>query len=185
MNWDQIREWQAAGFGVGSQTQTHPHMHRIPIEDSRRELKFQTNAFSPSWDCGRCCSPIPMANTTAPCWNSSGKQASRPLSARIPGWRTGITGFRTAEIRPERAIRRPQRAGNRHQRPAAEGEPDRAGRCGADDKSSALRLHARRGYGPGAAASLLQQQIWQARCCHHGRRAEIGMPGRSSASGRG
>ena len=25
MNWDQIREWQAAGFGVGSQTQTHPH----------------------------------------------------------------------------------------------------------------------------------------------------------------
>ena len=27
MDWDQIREWQAAGFSVGSQTQTHPHMH--------------------------------------------------------------------------------------------------------------------------------------------------------------
>ena len=45
MDWDQIREWQAAGFGVGSQTQTHPHMHRIPIEDSRRELQVSNERF--------------------------------------------------------------------------------------------------------------------------------------------
>ena len=48
MDWDQIREWQAAGFGVGSQTQTHPHMHQIPIEDSRRELEVSNERFLPS-----------------------------------------------------------------------------------------------------------------------------------------
>ena len=45
MDWDQIREWQAAGFGIGSQTQTHPHMHRIPIDDNRRELQVSNERF--------------------------------------------------------------------------------------------------------------------------------------------
>ena len=45
MSWDQIREWQAAGFDIGSQTQTHPHMHRIPIEASREEITISNERF--------------------------------------------------------------------------------------------------------------------------------------------
>ena len=45
MSWDQIREWQAAGFGIGSQTQTHPHMHRIPIEANREEITISNERF--------------------------------------------------------------------------------------------------------------------------------------------
>ena len=45
MSWDQIREWQAAGFGIGSQTQTHPHMHRTPIEANREELRISNERF--------------------------------------------------------------------------------------------------------------------------------------------
>ena len=45
MNWDQLREWQAAGFDIGSQTQTHPHMHRQSIEVNREELKVSNDRF--------------------------------------------------------------------------------------------------------------------------------------------
>ena len=45
MSWDQLREWQAAGFGIGSQTQTHPHMHRIPLEASREEISVSNERF--------------------------------------------------------------------------------------------------------------------------------------------
>ena len=45
MSWDQIREWQAAGFGIGSQTQTHPHMHRISLEANREELRVSNERF--------------------------------------------------------------------------------------------------------------------------------------------
>ena len=45
MNWDQLREWQAAGFGIGSQTQTHPHMHRLTIEANREEIRVSNERF--------------------------------------------------------------------------------------------------------------------------------------------
>lgn len=45
MDWDQLREWQAAGFGIGSQTRTHPHMHRKSIEANREELEVSNERF--------------------------------------------------------------------------------------------------------------------------------------------
>ena len=45
MDWDQLREWQAAGFGIGSQTQTHPHMHRLSTEANREELQVSNERF--------------------------------------------------------------------------------------------------------------------------------------------
>jgi peptidoglycan/xylan/chitin deacetylase (PgdA/CDA1 family) len=45
MSWKQLREWQAAGFGIGSQTQTHPHMHRLSIEANREELRISNERF--------------------------------------------------------------------------------------------------------------------------------------------
>ena len=45
MNWDQIREWQAAGLGIGSQTQTHPHMHQETIEANRAEIAVSNERF--------------------------------------------------------------------------------------------------------------------------------------------
>ena len=45
MNWDQIREWQAAGYGIGSQTQTHPHMHRLSMAENSEELKVSNERF--------------------------------------------------------------------------------------------------------------------------------------------
>jgi peptidoglycan/xylan/chitin deacetylase (PgdA/CDA1 family) len=45
MNWDQLREWQAAGFDIGSQTQTHPHMHRLSVKANREELEVSNERF--------------------------------------------------------------------------------------------------------------------------------------------
>lgn len=45
MSWDQLREMQADGFGIGSQTKTHPHMHRISAEASRAELQDSNERF--------------------------------------------------------------------------------------------------------------------------------------------
>ena len=45
MSWDQLREWQAAGFGIGSQTQTHPHMHQLSTESNREELSVSNERF--------------------------------------------------------------------------------------------------------------------------------------------
>ena len=45
MSWDQIRVLQADGVGIGSQTKSHPHMHRIPLEDAREELRYSNDRF--------------------------------------------------------------------------------------------------------------------------------------------
>lgn len=45
MNWDQIRELQAAGITIGSQTKSHPHMHRISIEATAEELSYSNGRF--------------------------------------------------------------------------------------------------------------------------------------------
>lgn len=45
MSWDQIRELQAKGVSIGSQTETHPHMHRISIEQVKRELSASNDRF--------------------------------------------------------------------------------------------------------------------------------------------
>lgn len=45
MSWDQLREMQADGFGIGSQTKTHPHMHRISADSSRSELQESNDRF--------------------------------------------------------------------------------------------------------------------------------------------
>ena len=45
MSWDQIREWQAAGYGIGSQTQTHPHMHQQSRAENDKELRVSNERF--------------------------------------------------------------------------------------------------------------------------------------------
>lgn len=45
MNWDQLRELQAAGVSIGSQTNSHPHMHRISIEAVKNELSSSNERF--------------------------------------------------------------------------------------------------------------------------------------------
>lgn len=45
MSWDQLRELQAAGVAIGSQTNSHPHMHRISIEAVRDELTSSNQRF--------------------------------------------------------------------------------------------------------------------------------------------
>ena len=45
MSWDQLREIQAAGFGIGSQTRTHPHMHRLSADQNREELSISNDRF--------------------------------------------------------------------------------------------------------------------------------------------
>ena len=45
MSWDQLRELQAAGVSIGSQTNSHPHMHRISIEAVRDELTSSNQRF--------------------------------------------------------------------------------------------------------------------------------------------
>ncbi len=44
-SWDQIREMQAAGVDIGSQSHTHPHMHKIDFEQAQQELKTSNNRF--------------------------------------------------------------------------------------------------------------------------------------------
>ena len=45
MSWDQIRELQAGGVTIGSQTRTHPHMHKISIERSKSEIAESNARF--------------------------------------------------------------------------------------------------------------------------------------------
>ncbi len=45
MSWDQIRELQASGVTIGSQTHTHPHMHRLSEEKVRSELSISNSRF--------------------------------------------------------------------------------------------------------------------------------------------
>ena len=45
MTWDQLREMQAGGVTIGSQTRNHPHMHRIAIETAREELELSNARF--------------------------------------------------------------------------------------------------------------------------------------------
>ncbi len=43
--WDQIREMQAAGVEIGSQSHTHPHMHRLSDADIRKEITTSNATF--------------------------------------------------------------------------------------------------------------------------------------------
>ena len=45
MNWDQIRQLQADGVGIGSQTKNHPHMHQISLENIDTELTESNQRF--------------------------------------------------------------------------------------------------------------------------------------------
>ncbi|MDC1381939.1 polysaccharide deacetylase family protein [Candidatus Puniceispirillum sp.] len=45
MNWDQIRQLQADGVGIGSQTKSHPHMHQISLENIDAELYGSNQRF--------------------------------------------------------------------------------------------------------------------------------------------
>ena len=45
MTWDQIRELQAGGVTIGSQTRSHPHMHQISIEQSKSEIAESNARF--------------------------------------------------------------------------------------------------------------------------------------------
>ena len=45
MNWDQLRELQEAGVTMGSQTKSHPHMHRISAEQVEAELALSNERF--------------------------------------------------------------------------------------------------------------------------------------------
>ena len=45
MSWDQLRQLQASGIGIGSQTKTHPHMHRISPAEIDAELSSSNKRF--------------------------------------------------------------------------------------------------------------------------------------------
>ncbi|MGC6516981.1 MAG: polysaccharide deacetylase family protein [Candidatus Puniceispirillaceae bacterium] len=45
MSWDQIRALQAKGVTIGSQTNSHPHMHRISMEAVKDELSLSNERF--------------------------------------------------------------------------------------------------------------------------------------------
>jgi len=45
MSWDQLRRLQADGVGIGSQTASHPHMHKISIEAIDTELGNANKRF--------------------------------------------------------------------------------------------------------------------------------------------
>ena len=45
MSWDQIRTLQDEGVQIGSQTRSHPHMHKISIANSKDELKISNERF--------------------------------------------------------------------------------------------------------------------------------------------
>ena len=45
MSWDQLRELQQFGVTIGSQTKTHPHMHRLSEDQVRDELAQSNERF--------------------------------------------------------------------------------------------------------------------------------------------
>lgn len=45
MSWEQIRELQSSGVTIGSQTHTHPHMHRLSDEEVRAEISTSNGRF--------------------------------------------------------------------------------------------------------------------------------------------
>ena len=45
MNWDQIRELQDTGVTIGSQTKSHPHMHRLSPIKVEQEITLSNNRF--------------------------------------------------------------------------------------------------------------------------------------------
>lgn len=45
MSWDQLRELQAEGVTMGSQTNSHPHMHRISLDAVKEELSSSNERF--------------------------------------------------------------------------------------------------------------------------------------------
>ena len=45
MSWDQIRELVDNGITIGSQTKTHPHMHRLNDEEILYEIEYSNNRF--------------------------------------------------------------------------------------------------------------------------------------------
>lgn len=45
MSWDQLRELQQNGVSMGSQTKSHPHMHRISAEQVVDELRLSNERF--------------------------------------------------------------------------------------------------------------------------------------------
>ena len=45
MSWDQIRILQDEGVQIGSQTRSHPHMHKISIKEAKDELEVSNKRF--------------------------------------------------------------------------------------------------------------------------------------------
>ncbi len=45
MNWDQIRELKKNGVIIGSQTKTHPHMHRLSENEIYHEINYSNKRF--------------------------------------------------------------------------------------------------------------------------------------------
>ena len=44
-NWDQIREMQAMGVDIGSQAHSHPHLHRMTLDEVREEIEESNGRF--------------------------------------------------------------------------------------------------------------------------------------------
>ncbi len=45
MSWDQIRELLNHGVRIGSQTRSHPHMHRLSIKQQNDEIEYSNKRF--------------------------------------------------------------------------------------------------------------------------------------------
>ena len=46
MSWDQLRELRANGVEIGSQTKSHPHMHRLSEDEIRKRSIIQVIGLS-------------------------------------------------------------------------------------------------------------------------------------------
>ena len=44
-SWEQLREMQAEGVAFGSQSNTHPHMHQIDLDQARQEIEISNDRF--------------------------------------------------------------------------------------------------------------------------------------------
>jgi len=45
MSWDQIRELKKNGVEIGSQTKSHPHMHKLTEKEIRKEINYSNSRF--------------------------------------------------------------------------------------------------------------------------------------------
>ncbi len=100
MSWEQLREMQAAGMSIGSQTKTHPHLHRISPAEVAAELADSSARFLAELGLRPDCLPIRLANIRWLLQTLSNQLAFAPPLARIPASCTVMIYFLNCRALP-------------------------------------------------------------------------------------